>query len=496
MTETKFKLTEKNYRYLFENASDAMWVRDLDGNMVDANKACEKLTGYTREEVLAKDIKSFLTGGFLEKAKEVRSRLIRGEETAQPYYEQQLVRKDGSVRTIKIATSLVTINGEPKGFQHIARDVTEEKITEEMLSNIIDGSPIPSFVIDKQHKITHWNTAMESLSNISGQEMIGTDGQWQAFYTEKRPAMADLIVDGASADEIEVYYRGKCEKSRLIDGAYEAEDFFPALGESGKWLHFTASPIKNKDREIIYAIETLQDVTKEKQLQKNMHFYVQLITRAQEEERKRIARELHDEMSTPLLLLIQRLDAISSHSQYKLPDVLEENLKELHSQAVEALEVLRHRAQDLRPRIIDDLGLVPALEWMAENLSKDYGIDAHVNVKGTEMSLPDEVQLLLFRIAQEALANIRRHAEASVAVVELEFGSNRIRIAVSDNGKGFEVPPQLGDFTSVGKLGIIGMSERARLLGGTLDIKSEVGKGTQVVAKLPLQKGAILSNHS
>jgi len=485
MMEAGFALTEQNYRYMFENASDAMWVQDIDGNIVDANKACEKLTGFTRQELLGKNVRELLIGEFLDMAREVYRKLLHGEEITQPY-EQRLVTKDGAVRTMKMATSLIIIGGGPVGFQHIVRDITEEKSMEGILSKITDGSPIPLFVINKQHKVTRWNTAIESLSGISRREIVGTDGQWRTFYTEKRPAMADLIVDGVSADKIEAYYRGKYKKSRLIDGAYEAEDFFPSLGECGKWLHFTASPIKDKGGEIIAAIETLQDITEEKQLQENMRFYVQLITKAQEEERKRIARELHDDVSPFLLLLIQRLDTIITSNRPKQSQALREKLEILRSQAVEALEQLRRCAQDLRPRILDDLGLAAALEWMAEDTEENSGIKAHVEVIGNEGSLPAEVQLLLFRIAQEALSNIRRHAEASTAIVKLEFGEDSITLTVSDNGKGFELPQRIEDLASVGKLGIMGMSERARLLSGTLEIKSELGKGTQVVAKLPL----------
>jgi len=484
MMEAGFELTEQNYRYLFENASDAMWVQDMKGNIVDANRACEKLTGFTRQELLGKNVDEFLTGEFLDLAREVHRKLLNEEEITQPY-EQRLVTMDGTVRTMKMATSLVIIDGETVGFQHIARDITEEKSGGEMLSKITNGSPIPSFVINKQHKVTHWNTAIESLSGISSQEIIGTDEQWRSFYAEKRPAMADLIVDGASADEIEAYYWGKYKKSHLIDGAYEAEDFFPDLGESGKWLHFTASPIKNEGGEIIGAIETLQDITEEKQLQENMRFYVQLITKAQEDERKRIARELHDDVSSSLLILTQRLDTIIPSNRLRKSQALKENLEILRSQAIEALERLRRCAQDLRPRILDDLGLIAALEWMAEDTEKNYGIKAHVDVIGTERGLSTEVQLLLFRIAQEALSNIRRHAEASTATVKLEFRDDNIRMTVSDNGKGFEVPQRIEDLAGVGRLGIMGMYERAQLLGGALEIKSKLGEGTQVVAELP-----------
>lgn len=343
-------LTEQHYRYLFANASDAIWVHDMEGRMLVANKACEKLTGYNRRELVGMRASRFLTPESLDTAREVRHKLFDGETLEQPY-EQRLVRKDGKTRILMMATSLVVIGGEVKGFQHIARDVTEEK-----------------------------------------------------------------------------------------------------------------------------------------EMQENMRYYVQQITRVQEDERKRIARELHDDMAPLLLLLLQRLDAISSRPRPKLPDWLKKELEGARKQAVEALEGLRRCAQDLRPRILDDLGLIPALEWMTENLGKKYGVDARVEINGTEHNLPSEVQLLLFRIAQEALSNIRRHSRASQALVKLEFGKDRVRMTVSDNGHGFELPEKPESLASNGKLGIIGMHERARLLGGSLKIQSELGKGTQVVAEVPLKE--------
>ena len=130
-----------------------------------------------------------------------------------------------------------------------------------MLSRIIDGSSIPSFVINLEHKVIYWNTAIESLSGIKREEIIGTNEQWRAFYKEKRPTMADLIVDEASAKEIESYYPNSYEQSRLIEGAYEAENFFADMGSNGRWLHFTGSPIKDDSETIIGAIETLEDIT-------------------------------------------------------------------------------------------------------------------------------------------------------------------------------------------------------------------------------------------
>ncbi|MFC2006655.1 PAS domain S-box protein [Chloroflexota bacterium] len=481
----KFNLTDPDYRYLFENAPDAIWLHDLDGNITAVNRVAEELTGYRREELLTMNVRSFLTEGSLNLARKIKHKLFSGEMIEQQY-EQKLTKKDGTEVILRLTTSLIKQDDNLIALQHIARDVTEEKRFEEIVSKITNGSPIPLFVIDKQHKVTNWNIAIEVLSGINKKEIVGTDRQWQAFYNEKRPTMADLIVDGASADEIEVYYPGRCKVSRLIDGAYEAEDFFADLGESGKWLHFTASPIKNEAGQKIGAIETLQDISEEKKLQENMGYYVQLITKAQEEERKRVARDLHDNVSSFLLLLTQGLDATITSDRPRYPQALKRKLEILRGQAVKALEELQRCAQNLRPRILDDLGLVGALEWMTEDLEKNYGIMAHVEVMGTEPGLPIEVQLLLFRIAQEALGNIRRHAKASTATIKLGFEDNSIRMTVSDNGKGFEVSQKTGDLASIGKLGILGMYERARLLDGTLEIKSELGKGTTIVMEAPV----------
>ncbi len=478
-------LTEQNFRSLFENANDAMWVQDLDGNFLVINKACEKLTGFSREDILTKNVKDFLIGDSLSLARAVGHKLLKGEKLAQPY-QQLVIRKDGSVRTVKMSTSLVTVNDRAVGFQHVARDVTEEQSMAEMLAEITNGSPIPTFVIDNRHRITHWNNALQSLSGLTSQEMLGTPLQWKAFYPKERPTLADLIIDGAAASEIEVYYQGKYKKSNLMDGAYEAEDFMPSLRENGRWLHFTASPIKNSAGDTIAALEALQDVTEEKRMQESMRYYVQLITRAQEEERKRLARDLHDDLSSSLLLLIRRIDSAIPTSRSKQLASYKATMEDLHKQAVESLQHVRRYVQDLRPRILDDLGLVASLDWMADDMQKNYKVHTTVSVSGGERPIPAEVQLLLFRIAQEALSNVRRHSEATEASIVLDVSESIISLAIRDNGRGFDPPSRLEDLASAGRLGIMGMAERAKLLNGTVEVRSSRGKGTEILTNIPI----------
>lgn len=134
------------------------------------------------------------------------------------------------------------------------------KSSQRQLSAIIDSSPVLQFVIDKNHKVTQWNYAMANYSGISPEEVIGTDEHWKAFYNEKRPCLADLIVD-EKLDVIAEWYSGKYKKSENLKGALEVEDFFPSMGKNGKWLHFTVGTIKDGEGNIIGALETLEDIT-------------------------------------------------------------------------------------------------------------------------------------------------------------------------------------------------------------------------------------------
>ena len=137
------------------------------------------------------------------------------------------------------------------------------KESEAHLKSILEGSPLLQFVIDDNHAVISWNRAIEEYSGIKATDVVGTTNQWTAFYPEKRPVLADLLVDG-SIENLPEWYEGKYKKARLVPGAYEAEDFFPRMGPSGTWLYFTAAPIRDAKGTIIGAVETLQDITEQK----------------------------------------------------------------------------------------------------------------------------------------------------------------------------------------------------------------------------------------
>ncbi|GAH97631.1 unnamed protein product, partial [marine sediment metagenome] len=232
-----------------------------------------------------------------------------------------------------------------------------------------------------------------------------------------------------------------------------------------------------------------EDITERKIAEDNLRYYLQEVTRAQEEERKRIARELHDDTAQVLGSLSRQLDNFIRKKHGFAPnEVL--FLKDLQAQLNRGVQSVHRFVQALRPSLLDDLGLIPALKSLAKGLQEYDGIDTDLKVLGGERRFSPEVESLLFRIVQEALNNIRRHAQASEAQVVMEFAEDRIKVTISDNGRGFELPGRLDDFTRSGKLGLAGMQERARLLGGTIEVKSRPRKGTTLIVEVPTRMTA------
>jgi PAS domain S-box-containing protein len=356
--------------------------------------------------------------------------------------------------------------------------------TDAFLAKVLDGFPVPVFEIDKDHKVTQWNKALEALSGIKKADVMGTSGQWKAFYGEKRAVLADMIADGASESEIATRYKNRARKSALIEGAYEAEDFFPSLGDKGKWYKYTASPIKT-DGKSMGAIEILEDVSERHIAEENLRYYAGQVTRVQEEERKHIARELHDTTVQTLVALIYQLDNYM-HENPNLAENEVTRLKAMQTSLKRAVEEVRRFSRALRPPVLDDLGLIPVLEWLAGELKKSYELDVQMEISGSQRRLQPDTELALFRIIQEALINSAKHAQVKSATLKLEYMRELVRATIVDDGEGFDLPDKIGSLPRGGKLGLAGIEERVQLLGGDLRIQSEKGKGTVVRVELPV----------
>jgi len=346
VAQQELQVSEERYRELFESANDAIWLHDLEENIVAANKASAALTGYSSEELSIIKSGNLFAKDCLEDINYIRESLLKNGASGH-LSEAKIIRKDKSEAHVQLSTNPIFINGQIAGFQHIARDITEQK-----------------------------------------------------------------------------------------------------------------------------------------RMQENLSFYLRQVTKAQEEERKRIARELHDETVQSLVVLSRQLDTLASGDK-GLSEDSRLHLEELRQQISDIMQSIRRLSHDLRPAALDRLGLLPALEWLTSDVAEYSGIATKVNVLGTERRQPEEVELALFRIAQEAMRNVWRHSQATKAEITVEFGKSKTKITVRDNGKGFKIPKTMNDLARDGKLGLAGMQERARLIGATLTVQSQSGKGASITIDLP-----------
>lgn len=271
-TKTALGEREQTFQTLFNQMADPVMILDRKGKFIELTSKVKDYTGYEKEEILGKN---FLTTKLLtpkSKAVCVENLMKRMAGADVKPYEVEALTKDGKKIPFEVNAQRIIYNGKKADlvvFRDIsARKEIQEKLKEskKTLADIIENSPIPMFVIDKNHQVTHWNQALLKLTAISPEKMIGTSNHWQAFYPQKRPLIADFVVDEANEKTISNFYDGKYKKS-LVEHSFEAEDFFPHMQKQGKWLHFSASPLKDEQDNVVGAIEILQDITERKQVQ-------------------------------------------------------------------------------------------------------------------------------------------------------------------------------------------------------------------------------------
>ena len=238
------------------------------------------------------------------------------------------------------------------------------------------------------------------------------------------------------------------------------------------------------DEQFERLVETFNQMLAElEQYAQQMQQLPRQILEAQEEERQRLARELHDEAAQALTSLLVHLRLLERAHD---PQQAQQQVQELRQLTAQALEEVRRVALDLRPTILDDLGLGAALEWRVDEFSQANGIQTEIHIARLEQRLPRDVELVFYRVGQESLTNIARHAQAQQVEVALRREHEMISLEISDDGAGFNTA--LAPTTKPRGLGLVGMRERLAMIKGTLTIESEPGNGTRILARAPLDQ--------
>ncbi|MCX7965865.1 MAG: PAS domain-containing protein [Syntrophorhabdaceae bacterium] len=266
--EEIFSKSHPNLLKRFQKKSLGVFICNSDGKFVYVNKAFVETTGFEREWLLNKSIFDLITPEERNKISYCVKSCLKGSHVDE--FELSYIDTSGQKKWIKTDFVPIFQKGVVNEIIGVIEDITRYKLMENEihdqrahLESIICESPIPQFMINKDHKVVYWNKALENLRGITAKEMVGTKKHWKAFYDYERPCLADLVVDGVDIDVVNKWYPNKISIINSV-GQYKALDFFKTFYPNGKWMYFSAIPVKDAKGNITGAVEILEDVTNSK----------------------------------------------------------------------------------------------------------------------------------------------------------------------------------------------------------------------------------------
>ena len=400
------------------------------------------------------------------------------------------------------------------------RKIIEERLkeNEERLSQIIHGNSIATFVIDQDHVITHWNKACALLTGLSSQEMIGTKNQWKAFYLNKRPTVADLVLDQVGQGVFHHYYQGKVCKTSLLAEAFEAEDYFD-FRDIGKWLYFTAAPLKNTSGKIIGAIETLQDITDRKRMEKEVQDSHKILEERIEERTEqlritydqllhaekmsavgKLAASIAHEFGNPIIGIRNYLKGLKKASSINSADL---EFIDLAISECQRVRDLISNLQDFnRPTTgtLAPMDIHKAINDMLLFCKKNLKEKRIVVSKKYAPKLP-QIEAVLDQIKQVILNCLNNAAESITdrsgkITISTEVNAEKILLHISDTGKGIKPDDLMHIFepffstkpavegTGLGLSVSYGIIKRH---SGNIEVTETSDRGTTVTITLPIR---------
>ncbi|MFT3979614.1 MAG: PAS domain S-box protein [Ferruginibacter sp.] len=460
-------VSEQKYRTIIEQASDGIFISNQKGEYIDVNSNGSKLSGYEKEELLKLTIYDLMS------SEEAATNPIRIDELKQGgvvINERKMKRKDGSTIDVEISAKLL-IDGR---FLGMVRDITERKraedelkLSEEKYRLLFYQNPMPMWMLSMPHRnFLDVNAAAIQFYGYSREEFLSMN------IMDLRPG----------EDYLQLNENGK-------EGINDA-GVFDLLKKDGSvaMVNIISHDIyyEGKPARLVLANDVTERIEAEEKLKESHESYRQLASHLEtirEAERTHIAREIHDELGQQLTGL--KMD-ISWLSKKIITDDV--NVQSKVSETIELIDAtvktVRRIATELRPSILDDLGLIAAMEWQTEEFEKRCGISASFESNVTAVTVNTELATGIFRIYQESLTNVMRHAHADHTTASLQVNDHFIKLIINDNGKGFVVE----EIANKKTLGLMGMRERATLMGGTYEIISSPQNGTTVIIMVPFRK--------
>ncbi|HSC46781.1 MAG TPA: PAS domain S-box protein, partial [Gammaproteobacteria bacterium] len=457
--------SEQRYVDLVEQAADSIWVRDAKGVMLYANDAACRMLGYTREELLRTRSPALLHPSDPQTTAQVDR--LKPLETLR--IERVLRHKDG--HAIPVEASLRRLAD--GGMQVISHDISERLRAEERFRAMVEGSPSAILMVSEQGGIAMANAQAEKLFGYLREELLGKSVDMlvpQPFHSQHASLRAG-------------YHRDP--KVRLMG---VGRDLY-GLHKDGTQVPVEIGLNPVQTHEGRFVIASIIDISERKAAEARAQSYseeLRLVSQqllgAQETERRHIARELHDEVGGALTAAHMHLQELRRQAG---AGPMAEQTAEAAVMIAQLLQLVRQLSLDLHPSVLDDLGLPPAIRWVLRERAGSSGLDLRLQLQEGLPRFAELIELTLFRVFQESLSNVLRHAGARTLTVTLESKAGRLEMSIRDDGRGFEPAAAQKHVRAGQSLGVIGMRERVRLAGGEISIESVPGHGTEVRVSVP-----------
>ncbi len=481
LVEAEFQLAQQRQALHVEQTPLAVIEFDLTGRVQQWNPAAVALFGFSRDEAVGKHW-TFIAPTALHEQLEGTWAALVGQRGGQRSTNDNLTRDGRTISCEWFNTPLIDSGGRTIGVASLILDVTDRKQSEaalreahQLTRQIFGGARAGIVVYGTDMRYQVWNPYMEELTGVPAAAVLGRLPV-DVFPFLRETGVIQMI------------------ESALAGESPAPSDFAFKIHSSGRsgWVSDWTAPLRNSSGAIIGAVGMVRDITdrkrREVELQNSREHLRALAARLQsvrEEERTRIAREIHDELGQQLTGLKMDLRWL----EHGLEDLRDSRANALIDKTMEAtglldatVKTVQRIAADLRPAVLDKLGLVAALRREARQVQQHLGIACTLTGLGIEPQLPALVAITCFRIFQEAITNVARHAAATAIEVELKTQPDGLVLEVRDNGKG--IPPAIA--VSAETLGLIGMRERARAVGGTVTFAPRAEGGTVVRLEIPL----------
>ncbi len=475
--EAKQKLeeSEKKYKTLIEQAAYGIFSTDMEGNLIDINESGCKIIGYTRKELLKLNIKDIIDPEDL-KINPIRFKEIKSGITLTA--NRMILKKDGTPINVEVTAKMLS----GSFIQAIIRDVTEIKIAEDILTEsekryrqLFTSNPNPMWVYD-----------LETLEFLDVNEAAVYN------YGYSREEFLSMTLKDI---------RPKEEISRLLENIKTANY---GLEYSAGWRHLkkngsiiiveirsNAIDYQGRKAKLVSALDITWRKRSEEEIKKSREELRTLASHLQsirEEERAAISRELHDELGQLLTSIKMNLVMMGKELTVKFKnsdtEYFEKEIGAMSELLDKSVKRVRKIITELRPEVLLNLELYDAIEWQVNEFSDRSGIKCKLNYNCREIKFNNDFNIAIFRIIQEALTNVMRHSGADTVDVKINYEDEKVILSVADNGKGIKNLENIPGKS----LGILGIRERAILLGGNLNIESSPGKGTKLLVSIPLKK--------